>query len=232
MNKKILVFSAGRTGSTVVWQSLREIAPKAEKIHTAEMIDYLSDSLDCIIVERDPVTSFLSSVRCEIFDGNTQRFLEGIASIDLTEFIQIYRAKLAAVQYVKEKYKGRTLLLHYDDFNNNYGYLFSQFEKFLNISIDEADREKIIKKTDRNSNLKIQSTLTDFNSTDLDSSIHGNHIATFSEDQYDFINLESQAILRKALGCEGCPPIYPIQKVSDGVAFKSSSSTNCERWNV
>ena len=211
MNKKILVFSAGRTGSTVVWQSLREIAPKAEKIHTVEMVDYLSDSLDCIIVERDPVTSFLSYVRCEVFDGNTQRFLECIAATPLTDLVNIYKGKLSAVEYVKEKYKGRTLLLHYDDFNNNYDYLFSQFEKFLNISIDEADRKKIIKKTDRNSNLKIQSTLTDFNSTDLDSSIHGNHIATFSEDQYDFINLENQAILRKALVYKGCPSSYPIK---------------------
>ena len=211
MNKKILVFSAGRTGSTVVWQSLREIAPKAEKIHTVEMVDYLSDSLDCIIVERDPVTSFLSYVRCEVFDGNTQRFLECIAATPLTDLVNIYKGKLSAVEYVKEKYKGRTLLLHYDDFNNNYDYLFSQFEKFLNISIDEADRKKIIKKTDRNSNLKTQSTLTDFNSTDPDTSIHGNHIATFSEDQYSFINLESQAILRKALVYKGCPPSYPIK---------------------
>ena len=119
MNKKILVFSAGRTGSTVVWQSLREIAPKAEKIHTVEMMDYLSDSLDCIIVERDPVTSFLSYVRCEVFDGNTQRFLECIAATPLTDLVNIYKGKLSAVEYVKEKYKGRTLLLHYDDFNNN-----------------------------------------------------------------------------------------------------------------
>ena len=180
MNKKILVFSAGRTGSTVVWQSLREIAPKAEKIHTVEMMDYLSDSLDCIIVERDPVTSFLSYVRCEVFDGNTQRFLECIAATPLTDLVNIYKAKLSAVQYVKAKYKGRILVLHYDDFNNNYDYLFSQFEKFLNISIDEADRKKIIK-------------------------------ATFSEDQYSFINLESQAILRKALVYKGCPSSYPIK---------------------
>jgi len=219
MNKKILVFSAGRTGSTVVWQSLREIAPKAEKIHTVEMVDYLSDSLDCIIVERDPVTSFLSYVRCEVFDGNTQSFLECIAATPLTDLVNIYKAKLSAVQYVKAKYKGRILVLHYDDFNNNYDYLFSQFEKFLNISIDEADRKKIIKKTDRNSNLKTQSTLTDFKSTDPDTSIHGNHIATFSEDQYDFINLESQAILRKALVYKGCPPTYPVTREEDLVRF-------------
>jgi hypothetical protein len=215
LNKKILVYSAGRTGSTLVWQCLRELFSEVKKIHPREMVDFLSDSIDCVIVERDPVPSFLSYVRCEAFKGDVKEFLKAIDNMDLdpawwAETLTRYRALLYCVAYVKKNYKGRILLLDYNKFNNNYEYLFTQFENFFNISIGESDREKIIKKTNRDHNAKIQSNLTDFESWDSDSQIHGHHIASDSEEDYNFLGLEPQKILNEFLKREFSIDTYPI----------------------
>jgi hypothetical protein len=210
LNKKILVYSAGRTGSTFVWQCLRELFSEVKKIHPTEMADFLSDSIDCVIVERDPVPSFLSYVRCEVFKGDPKEFLNTIGKTNLDGYLIRYRDLLYCVAYVKKNYKGRILLLDYNKFNNNYEYLFTQFENFFNISIGESDREKIIKKTNRAHNAKIQSNLTDFKSYDSDSHIHGHHIASNSEEDYNFLSLEFQKKLNEFLKREFSINTYPI----------------------
>ena len=174
------------------------------------MVDYLSDSIDCVIVERDPVPSFLSYVRCEAFKGDTKEFLNAIAKTNLDEHLSRYEALLLCVAYVKKNYKGRILSLDYNKFNNNYEYLFTQFENFFNISIGESDREKIIKKTNRVHNAKIQSNLTDFESYDSDSQIHGHHIASNSEEDYNFLSLETQKKLNDFFELEFSLDTYPI----------------------
>jgi hypothetical protein len=210
LNKKILVYSAGRTGSTLVWQCLRELFSEVKKIHPREMVDFLSDSIDCVIVERDPVPSFLSYVRCEVFKGDLKEFLNSIGKTNIDEYLMRYRALLYCVAYIKKKYKGRILLLDYNKFNNNYEYLFTQFENFFNISIGESDREKIIKKTNRDCNAKIQSNLTDFESWDSDSQIHGHHIASNSEEDYNFLSLETEKKLNEFFKREFSIDTYPI----------------------
>ncbi len=193
-----------------MWQCLRELFSEVKKIHPREMVDYLSDSIDCIIVERDPVPSFLSYVRCEAFKGDLKEFLNAIANINLDIYLTRYRALLYCVEYVKKNYKGRILLLDYNKFNNNYEYLFTQFENFFNISIGESDREKIIKKTNRVHNAKIQSNLTDFESCDSESHIHGHHIASNSEEDYNFLGLETQKKLNEFFELESSLYTYPI----------------------
>ena len=174
------------------------------------MVDFLSDSIDCVIVERDPVPSFLSYVRCEVFKGDLKEFLNSIGKTNIDEYLMRYRALLYCVAYIKKKYKGRILLLDYNKFNNNYEYLFTQFENFFNISIGESDREKIIKKTNRDCNAKIQSNLTDFESWDSDSQIHGHHIASDSEEDYNFLGLETEKKLNEFFKREFSIDTYPI----------------------
>ena len=174
------------------------------------MADFLSDSIDCVIVERDPVPSFFSYVRCEVFKGDPKEFLNSIGKTNIDEYLMRYRALLYCVAYVKKNYKGRILLLDYNKFNNNYEYLFTQFENFFNISIGESDREKIIKKTNRDCNAKIQSNLTDFESWDSDSQIHGHHIASDSEEDYNFLGLETEKKLNEFFKREFSIDTYPI----------------------
>lgn len=183
---KILQFSAGRTGSTLVFQCLREIFLDVEKIHKKEMQEsYENSTFDCVITERDRVDSFLSRVRCMNSDGDEERFLRNIKDFKrLTKVALDYKAELDYVDKIKKEYKGRKLILRYGDFFDSHDFIFDEFELFFDIKLYYETRLDIKKKTDRYSNSQIQQRLGgSFRKVDKDSLIHGNHIWS-KEDGY------------------------------------------------
>lgn len=68
------------------------------------------------------------------------------------------------------------LILRYEDFNNNYAYLFETIEGFFKIKINQQKRKEIIQKTNVEHFKKIQQNLPDFSTFDKTTKIHGNHI--------------------------------------------------------
>lgn len=185
-NKEILLFSAGRTGSTLIWQCLKEIFDNVVKIHPKEMREsFISSNADCVITQRDPIESYLSFVRCTVLKGDPNTFKEKIneKSYLLSGAIN-YKNDLEYVDKVKKEYSGRILALDYSEFNKSYNYIFSKFQNFFDIEIEESKRQSIIKKTSKSTNKNIQSQLKDFHDSDPDSCIHGFHILSDSDTYY------------------------------------------------
>tara|TARA_R100000008_G_C3586433_1_gene172759 strand:- start:1616 stop:2299 length:684 start_codon:yes stop_codon:yes gene_type:complete len=182
----ILIFSASRTGSTVVWQCARELFTNVLKIHAKEMgEEYTNSTFPCIITERDKVDSFLSWCRVSQFDS-IPHFLTGFDekvthlrknAPEVLEFtIDNYKWELECVEYAKTNYKGDMLFLEYEKLFCNHNYIFDKFEEFFGVKIEKNKRQEIEKKTSIDFNKNIQNKLKDFHETDQDSGIHGDHI--------------------------------------------------------
>jgi hypothetical protein len=67
------------------------------------------------------------------------------------------------------------LVLQYEQFWNDYDYIFSEFEKFFDIIISEETKTEIKNTTSRDSNRVAQEKLKGFRQTSS-TQIHGGHI--------------------------------------------------------
>lgn len=174
----VVLFSAGRTGSTYIWQILKEIFPNTHKAHKKEMRDEFFDKqYDCVITQRNKVDSYLSRLRTVYCNGDNEKFLERIKDISfLFSNVAGYKEELEYVNYVIRKYEGRVLVLDYEKFFDNASFVFNCLENFFAINIGEEERASINNKTSRYNNLKIQAKLNEFKELDEDSMIKGSHI--------------------------------------------------------
>lgn len=183
-DNKVILFSAGRTGSTFIWQILKEIFPNTEKAHQREMIDQFFDKkYDCVITVRNVVDSYLSRLRTVFCNGDEKIFLEKIKDkCFLFSDIVGYRDELFYVKNVFDNYEGRILILPYKKFYNNFDYVFERIEKFFDIKIAENEKKLIKNKCCLKNNIKIQKKLESFKEVDAETEIHGNHIWSSKDD--------------------------------------------------
>ena len=179
IEKDVLVFSAGRTGSTFIWQCLKCIFTNVLKAHRQEMLhEYSSYNCPCVVTSRDPVEGFLSRVRVVNYNGDNQLFIDNVNDIlsKLPSAIARYAQEVSYVESVADYYKGPVLKLEYEKFVDDYDYIFCQFENFFKIKLTEEEEAKIIEKTCKKTNIKIQSKLEHFGQVDQETWVHGGHI--------------------------------------------------------
>tara|TARA_R100000008_G_scaffold82547_1_gene66932 strand:- start:1224 stop:1925 length:702 start_codon:yes stop_codon:yes gene_type:complete len=139
----------------------------------------------CVVPERDPVDSYISLLRCN-FTGSEKDFLKMIngevtpetqaANDKAQRWLNTLMNQLNYVEWLKQNYVGKLLVLDYEKFFFSYSYIYNEFEKFFNIEIPVETRIFLEHETNRDTNTKIQKTLKDFSEEDEDSLIHGNHI--------------------------------------------------------
>jgi len=201
----VVCFGAPRTGTTLIWQCLRHIFVKVAKAHWPEMmfnqaatvsINGVNQQVEaprgfeavptyCVVPERDPVDSYISLLRCN-FTGSEKDFLKMIngevtpetqaANDKAQRWLNTLMNQLNYVEWLKQNYVGKLLVLDYEKFFFSYSYIYNEFEKFFNIEIPVETRIFLEHETNRDTNTKIQKTLKDFSEEDEDSLIHGNHI--------------------------------------------------------
>lgn len=87
----------------------------------------------------------------------------------------VFRKYLEHLEKVKAEYKGPMLILQYEQFWNDYDYIFSEFEKFFDIIISEETKTEIKNTTSRDSNRVAQEKLKGFRQMSS-TQIHGGHI--------------------------------------------------------
>jgi hypothetical protein len=180
----IVLFSAGRTGSTYIWQILKEIFPNTHKAHEKEMREgFFDKKYDCVLTQRNKVDSYLSRLKAVYCNGDNEEFLNKIKDTSfLFSSVEKYKDELNYVDYVKRIYEGRILVLDYDKFFDNSDFVFNCLEKFFGIDIDVKERFVIDKKTNRLANLKIQKNFQNFKTQDEESMIKGSHIWSDKDD--------------------------------------------------
>ena len=185
IDKEVLVFSASRTGSTFVWQCLCKIFTKVHKHHDGQGSHLFQKKLPCIITERDRVESFVSRMRVlrfkdesnKVFLDNINKFLHTLLNNNiLQKDVDDYYLELHTVEYLKAAYSGELLVLKYEDFFNNYDFIFDQFEKFFKAPIATSTKDLIVRDTNLSANQNRQRKFENFNSHCKDSLIHGKHI--------------------------------------------------------
>ena len=114
-----------------------------------------------------------------------------------------FRKHLKDLEKVKKEYKGPTLVLQYEQFVNDYDYIFSNFEEFFDIEISEEIKTEIKNTTDRSANKTIQEKLKGVDEHDTKTHIHGGHIF-LAEPGYSqkVLGEKNLARIRKLLTCD------------------------------
>ena len=110
--------------------------------------------------------------KCYI-DGHFKQGWKAIRSV--RELAVYYQREAAYLQRVKAEYKGPILTLQYEQFWNDYDYIFNQFEAFFNITISEETKLQIKSATSRDNNITNQTKMQGFKRKDQNH-IHGGHI--------------------------------------------------------
>lgn len=178
---KVAQYALPRSGSTLVLQVLK-------KILGDDNIDYShkfrETKLPLIITLRDFRDTVASYWR--IWHGK----LENGNIVNTPTYEEVKSATGSAVARInqlnqyQDHYKGKNVLwLRYEDFFDNYNYLFNEIEEFLDIKVSEEKRVQIINETNLETKRKYQTEIPIdpskkriFDNYEDHHDVHANHI--------------------------------------------------------
>ena len=171
----IIQFSTGRSGSTLLWNILKELQFNPKKCHN------LKYNVNCKIVStirdpRDMLASRLLISNKKIDNENINENINQMKKYGLDDLVKIMNKK-------------NVLVLQYEFFWNNYEYIFDRISEFLNINIDQDVRKKITTKFSVEKMLNISKKFDNFNSFDKKTHIHGNHISKKKGEPGNWMNV-------------------------------------------
>jgi len=185
----LVQFSPPRSGSTLVYNIMREIYPnkKIFKVHTFRA---MCNELSVVVTYRHPLDCIASSIIRYKREPNQEELDRQIKIFDEQGFKDL----------INIKDKPNFLMLKYEDYVDNYDYIYDHFEKFFKIKIDDKKRESITSKYNIKSVEKIISENGDsFSDCDKKTKLHGNHISKFkgaSNYYEEFFSTEQIKILK------------------------------------
>ena len=93
----------------------------------------------------------------------------------IREVMVTFREYMVDLEKVKKEYAGPVLVMQYEQFWNDYDYVFTEFENFFDITISEETKTEIKNTTRRDSNIVAQEKLKGFDQVNS-TQIHGGHI--------------------------------------------------------
>lgn len=165
----ILQFSPCRSGSTLVYNLLKEIFPdrKINKVHTLGSLDEASIIVSTI---RHPCESIVSVLK-----------LSNLAATDKNvkaAFRMYLQAGGQQMAQLDEKTLSKMLILRYEDFFENYDVVFDALQKFFAVTIDATQRKDLKAKYNIEEMLKTAHKYRDFSQYDQETFIHGKHISS------------------------------------------------------
>lgn len=172
LDPSLIQFSPPRTGSTLLWNTLRTIIPR-QRLTKQHYLTGFQKSTFCrsriVASIRDPLDSISSSIlryekspTLELIDQQLDEF-ERHGIWDLLEIRDSPRA----------------LILKYENFYNNWEFLFSQLESFFQTKITADTKCKCIAKYSIDQVEKKAQALGSFSVYDKEDHIHGKHISSF-----------------------------------------------------
>jgi hypothetical protein len=175
---QIINFSPIRTGSTLVYNILKELGYNCQKTHRYYY------NVDCyyIITIRHPYNSIIST--CLSLD------LE-LNSKNITETIDTY-IKNGGQDILDNNFnKPKHAVLYYERFFKNNEEIYNVIEKLFEKKHNIEDKEKINKKFSLENIKKTISQFKNFSDYDKDTHLHGNHISIYNGET-DYIKILSE----------------------------------------
>lgn len=183
--KKIVVFSAPRTGSSLVYNicrflfeddskllahhndfSLNRLVLKSHKFSEIKLIK--KEKAFYIFTLRNPLTASISNYRICMQKVINDKFLA-------KEIVQRHYKVLLFSEYIEKK--GRSVLkLKYEDFANNLDFIFDTIESHFQISIDPTDKDLMRKSYSKENVYACTKDLKNFKESLPISGFHGQHV--------------------------------------------------------
>ena len=181
--KKIKQFGLIRSGSTLIYNILKKLFPDytIDKTHTLNWKEFFFNH-PIVCTYRDPLDIICSTIKIKSSNKLVTREL-------IDEHIKLLQRNGFADFIELEKTNKNKLILKYENFYNNFDYIFNEFEDFFNIQIANNVRSKIEEE------LSIQivknkiSKFKTFKEYDTNTHWHGNHISDTNGMPKSHINL-------------------------------------------
>jgi hypothetical protein len=166
--KRIIQFSPPRTGSTLVFNVLREIFPnrRIDKLHNYEL-KFKKYSL--VVTYRHPLDALASSI---------QRYGRTPTDEEIEKQIEEFENN-GLWDLLKIRHQPNVLMLKYEDFYNHYDYIFDRLENFFSINISSRKREEISRRYNMEAVLEITAGYDNFGMYDSVTQLHGKHISSY-----------------------------------------------------
>lgn len=164
----ILQFSLPRSGSTLIYNILRELfsGHEIEKCHTLDNRNTMSP---IVATYRNPVDIVASLLLCQEHSFTDHEIREQVIKLNQQGIWD-----LLSIRHLPN-----LLLLRYEDFVDDYSMLFDNIKRHFDLSIPERMRQEISKKYDRESVQKLTAEYKEFSAYDSKTLFHGRHISQY-----------------------------------------------------
>tara|TARA_R110000803_G_scaffold86919_3_gene153478 strand:+ start:1754 stop:2368 length:615 start_codon:yes stop_codon:yes gene_type:complete len=171
----MILFSPARSGSTLVYNILNNIFnTNITKTH-----NIISVNSNVIITYRNPLDSLASLILIDnpyiqpsqVDDTLLLRKLNELRKNGLDDIIKIFN-------------NPHPLFLKYEDFRDNYDYLYENISTHFNVYIDNTKREVINNKFSLDNVKKQIKGYKSFKEWDNKTKLHGNHVSKYGGESY------------------------------------------------
>ena len=162
-NKNIIQFSPIRSGSTLVFNILKEIFVDVKKVHNLNF----NNNKNYVVTVRHPYNSIISSII---------RLNEDINEKNLINHINEYK-KNGGNDILKYDNQKNICLIKYEIFVDDYSFIINSIRNHFNIEIENSDI--LIRKFSIDNVTKIMNKYDSFHQYDKRTHIHGNHISKY-----------------------------------------------------
>lgn len=168
-HRHILQFSPPRSGSTLVYNILRELFPRhrIEKCHTLYGRNLASPIVATYRNPVDIVASLLLVSNSSMTDANIREQCILLNTQGIWDLLTI-------------RNRSNLLLLRYEDFVDNFDVLFNGIENYFQIEIPHEKRKELSAKYNRKSVQAIAERYDDFSQYDSNTQFHGRHISRYN----------------------------------------------------
>ena len=171
----IKLYGLPRSGGTLIYNIVKELHP--DKNIDPQTHSYFSDGDLIVVTFRDFRDSIISAWRVgKGFDSKS--------NIKLASYEGLFKYIIGTKDNISshlnkfklEKSSRKILFLKYEDWINDYNFLFNSFENFFNLEINKKKRDYILNKFSIENVKKMQSEYSSFKFYDKNTHFHGHHV--------------------------------------------------------
>lgn len=166
----LVQYSPPRSGSTLVFNIMRELFP-AKKIFKVHTFRSMCNEMKVVVTYRHPLDCIASSII---------RYKKEPTEEELKRQIKMFNEQ-GLLDLLKIRDMPNILMLKYEDYVNNFDYIFNHFEKFFNITIPEEKKVEITAKYKIDNVEKMLKDQKGDSFADIDkkTQLHANHISKY-----------------------------------------------------
>jgi hypothetical protein len=174
LNKKPMLFGVSRSGGTFIYNIINEIFQGNVK---PQSHNFFATEQKVVATYRDFRDSTVSWWRMEVGKFTNLEEKRCMSKSELVRYADRMKQRINELNKMKEYYpENNILFLRYEEFFNNFDFIFNQLENFLEISISPEMKKNIVEKYSLESQKKEAAKFEDFRGYDEVRHIHGHHI--------------------------------------------------------